>query len=57
MAIRTLENEGDSGITVRRLAEIRRVLAAAPSYLAAHGRPAKPEELKGHRMLVHNFAT
>lgn len=56
VAIRTREHEGDSGITVRRLAEMRRVLAAAPSYLAVHGTPVAPEELQDHRMLVYNLA-
>jgi DNA-binding transcriptional LysR family regulator len=56
VAIRTREYEGDSGITVRRLAETRRVLAASPGYLARHGRPKTPEDLAGHRMLVYNLA-
>ena len=34
VAIRTREHEGDSSITVRKLAETRRVLAASPGYLA-----------------------
>ncbi|AQH02036.1 LysR family transcriptional regulator [Burkholderia sp. KK1] len=57
IAIRTKEHEDDSGITVRRLAETRRVLAASPSYLAEYGRPTRPEDLAGHRMLVYNLAT
>ena len=32
VAIRTREHEGDSSITVRKLAETRRVLAASPGY-------------------------
>jgi DNA-binding transcriptional LysR family regulator len=56
VAIRTREHEGDSGITVRRLAETRRILAASPGYLARHGRPKTPEDLAGHRMLVYNLA-
>jgi DNA-binding transcriptional LysR family regulator len=56
VAIRTREYEGDSGITVRRLAETRRVLAASPGYLARHGRPKTPDDLAGHRMLVYNLA-
>lgn len=50
IAIRTKEHEGDSGITIRRLAETRRVLAASPAYLAAHGRPQNPEDLEQHNM-------
>lgn len=56
LAIRTREAESDSGITVRRLARTGRVLAAAPAYLAAHGTPKHPEELKAHRLLVYNLA-
>ncbi|MBP0624806.1 LysR family transcriptional regulator [Cupriavidus consociatus] len=56
VAIRTKEQEADSGITVRRLAETRRVLAASPAYLATHGRPEAPEDLKKHKMLVYNLA-
>jgi len=56
VAIRTREHEGDSGITVRRLAETRRALAAAPDYFAARGKPRSPEDLREHRMLVYNLA-
>jgi DNA-binding transcriptional LysR family regulator len=56
IAIRTKEHEGDSGITIRRLAETRRVLAASPAYLAANGRPENPEDLEQHKMLVYNLA-
>lgn len=56
VAIRTREHEGDSGITVRRLAQMRRVLAASPAYLKAEGRPATPEDLGRHRLLVYNLA-
>ncbi|VXC14785.1 LysR family transcriptional regulator [Burkholderia sp. 8Y] len=56
IAIRTREHEGDSGITVRKLAETSRILAASPAYLTEHGRPAKPEDLCQHRMLVYNLA-
>lgn len=56
VAIRTRETERDSGITVRKLAQTRRVLAAAPGYLSAHGRPRVPEDLKAHRLLIYNLA-
>ncbi|RKP57769.1 LysR family transcriptional regulator [Pararobbsia silviterrae] len=56
IAIRTREHEGDSGITVRRLAETRRVLAASPAYLATRGRPETPADLEKHTMLVYNLA-
>jgi DNA-binding transcriptional LysR family regulator len=56
VAIRNREFEGDSAITVRRLAETRRVLAASPQYLQRHGTPRTPDELARHRMLVYNLA-
>jgi DNA-binding transcriptional LysR family regulator len=56
IAIRTKEHEDDSGITVRRLAKTRRVLAASPSYLAEYGRPTVPDDVAKHRMLVYNLA-
>ncbi|WP_367848778.1 LysR family transcriptional regulator [Rhodoferax sp. WC2427] len=56
VAIRTREYEGDSGITVRRLAHTRRVLAASPGYLTENGVPKTPEDLKLHRLLVYNLA-
>ncbi|MGH8787386.1 MAG: LysR family transcriptional regulator [Cupriavidus necator] len=56
VAIRTREHEGDSGITVRKLAETRRVLAASPGYLAEHGVPDAPDALRQHQMLIYNLA-
>ena len=56
VAIRTREHEGDSSITVRKLAETRRVLAASPGYLAKRGAPATPDALCQHDLLVYNLA-
>lgn len=56
VAIRTREHEADSGITVRRLAQTRRVLAATPGYLARRGTPATPQALSEHDLLVYNLA-
>jgi len=36
----------------RRLARSHLILCAAPSYLARHGRPAAPEELRDHDVMV-----
>jgi DNA-binding transcriptional LysR family regulator len=38
----------DSSMKLRAIGESRRVLVAAPAYLARHGRPTTPEELKDH---------
>ena len=56
VAIRTREFEPDSNITVRRLAQTRRILAAAPRYLAKHGRPRTLEELHQHQLLIYTHA-
>jgi DNA-binding transcriptional LysR family regulator len=56
VAIRTREQEPDSNIIVRSIGQMRRVLAAAPSYLAQRGRPETPADLERHDMLVYNLA-
>lgn len=56
VAIRNREFESDSAITVRRLAETKRVLAASPQYLQRHGVPRTPDELGAHRLLIYNLA-
>ena len=56
VAIRTREQEPDSNIIIRRIGQMRRVLAAAPSYLATHGTPAHPAELARHDMLIYSLA-
>nr|WP_259374430.1 LysR family transcriptional regulator [Calidifontimicrobium sp. SYSU G02091] len=56
VAIRNREFENDSAITVRRLAETKRVLAASPQYLQRHGMPRTPDELAQHRLLIYNLA-
>ncbi|MBO9535641.1 LysR family transcriptional regulator [Herbaspirillum sp.] len=42
----------DSRLVARRLAANRRLLCAAPAYLDAHGVPASPDGLRGHRCIV-----
>ena len=56
VAIRTREMEPDSNITIRRLAETRRVLTASPRYLAQHGIPKTLDELQHHHMLIYTLA-
>ncbi len=41
----------DSGLVTRRLAPVRRLLCASPSYLAARGTPDMPEALVRHACL------
>jgi DNA-binding transcriptional LysR family regulator len=42
----------DSALTVRHLTDWRRVFVAAPSYLAKHGRPRRPDDLARHQCIV-----
>ncbi|MHC3472580.1 LysR family transcriptional regulator [Streptomyces sp. 7R007] len=42
----------DSSLSMRRLAENRRVPCAAPSYLAQHGEPTSIEDLAHHNCIV-----
>ena len=56
VAIRTREFEPDSNITIRRLAETRRVLAASPRYLAQHGFPKSLDDLQRHKLLIYTYA-
>jgi DNA-binding transcriptional LysR family regulator len=39
----------DSSLTAVRVGSVRRVVVAAPDYLARHGEPQHPRELRGHR--------
>lgn len=41
----------DSTLVARRAGSVRRTLFAAPAYLAQHGMPRHPSELKTHRMV------
>ncbi len=45
----------DSSLKARKVAELPHVVAAAPSYLARHGRPRRIEDLKQHNCLVATF--
>ncbi|MDP1566167.1 MAG: LysR substrate-binding domain-containing protein [Polaromonas sp.] len=56
VAIRTREIEPDSNITIRRLAETRRILAASPRYFAQHGFPKNLDELQRHKLLIYTYA-
>jgi len=44
----------DSSFIAKRIAPIRRVICASPSYLEAHGRPAVPQDLRAHQCLCNS---
>jgi len=46
----------DSSLKARRLADLRRVVFAAPDYFAKHGRPKVPGDLARHQCLVRTSA-
>lgn len=46
----------DSSLVARKIAESRVVVSASPAYWQAHGRPARPADLKRHRCLVYRGA-
>jgi DNA-binding transcriptional LysR family regulator len=46
----------DSSLKARRLANLRRVVFAAPGYLAKHGRPREPEDLIRHECIIRTTA-
>ncbi|WP_158747767.1 LysR family transcriptional regulator [Acidisphaera sp. L21] len=46
----------DSELLAIRLGEVRRVVCAAPTYLARHGTPSSPAELREHACIVENNA-
>lgn len=43
---------GDTSLVVRKIADIERVICAAPAYLARHGTPERPEDLTRHNCLL-----
>ena len=45
----------DSSLVARRICTMRSVVSAAPAYLAAHGTPARPEDLESHRCLIYSY--
>ena len=56
VAIRTREVEPDSSITIRRLAETRRILTASPRYFAQHGMPKTLADLQRHKLLIYTLS-
>lgn len=50
-------NLPDSGLHAVPVGAVRRVICAAPSYLAAHGRPQHPEDLTAQRIVMAASST
>lgn len=47
----------DSSLQAVRVGSVRRVICGAPSYLAEHGEPQRPEDLLGHTLISANAVT
>lgn len=47
----------DSSLQAIRVGTVRRVVCGAPSYLARHGRPQRPEQLAEHPLVLANAVT
>lgn len=56
VAVRTRRIEADTQITIRRLAQTRRLLAATPDYLKRFGTPEHPEDLARHQLILYTLA-
>ena len=55
LAIRISGPPDDKSTIWRKICEVKRVLVAAPSYLALRGMPASPDELVEHSCLSYRF--
>lgn len=55
VAVRTRDREPDSGISLRKIGETRRVVAASPDYLKQQGVPRVPADLARHRVMTYSF--
>lgn len=51
----TLGSLPDSSLVCQRIIECDTVLVASPAYLAEHGMPTRPEDLKLHSCLASNY--
>ncbi|MBA2676317.1 LysR family transcriptional regulator [Ramlibacter sp.] len=45
----------DSSLVSRRICDLHTVLVASPAYLKAHGTPARPDELRQHRLIAVRY--
>lgn len=57
LALRIRTGLPDSQLMVRKLADVERVLCAAPAYLATRGAPSHPRDLARHDCLIYTLST
>ena len=51
LAIRFTEQIEDQSLVARKIAHNRRILCVSPAYVAVHGEPEAPKDLRGHNCL------
>lgn len=56
LSIRIRAELPDSNLVAQRIGTVRQQLFAAPSYLAMHGHPSTPDDLKDHTLLSFSLA-
>lgn len=50
-----IAHEGPDHLVRKKVATIRHLLCASPEYIAEHGMPKTPDDLKRHRYITHSF--
>lgn len=55
ITVRVAEPAESTSLIIRKIVPVRRVLCASPTYLATHGEPRDPKELKEHRCLHYGY--
>jgi len=55
VTLRIAEPDFSTSLITREIVPVRRVLCASPAYLAAHGEPRDPKQLRRHRCLHYGY--
>jgi DNA-binding transcriptional LysR family regulator len=57
VTVRIAEPTESTSLIVRKIVPVRRLLCASPAYLAVHGEPRVPKDLREHRCLHYGYQT
>jgi DNA-binding transcriptional LysR family regulator len=55
VTLRIAEPSVSTSLISKTIAPVRRVLCASPAYLASHGEPRQPQQLRAHRCLHYGY--